>query len=228
MLQSSRVLAICLLLLLAAESEQAFKEVTLYRSFVILVSIAIATICMAPTVVARPIQQSPDSDAVLAGAQIKDDLPALPISSLQALVPLLPALPHQAPAATNSFEQAPLRPACDCQKISQGETQVRHRQQIQASLLKLQTGKKHSVHVYLANQTQKQGRILSIGEDSFVLKVAKDKPELTILYKDISWVTKEPTGGEKFGRGLGLTVGLLLLAPFWVPIALIWWASGGD
>jgi|SRR5208282_1405439 len=189
---------------------------------------AFGAIFAPPALMARGIPQSSDLPPALAATQIKEDLPLLPVSPLHPLVPLLPALPQQAPAATNTLEQARSRRACDCQKISQEEIQARHSQQLRASLLNLQSDKKHGVHVYLANQAQKRGRIISVGADSFLLKVAKDKPEITILYKDISWVTKEPTGGEKFGRDLGLTVGLVLLAPFWLPIALIWWASGGD
>ncbi len=200
----------------------------MYRSFVVFATMALAAILMAPALMARAIQQLPDLAPSLAATQIKDDLPSLLVDSHRDLLPLPPVPLQQATAVPNSSEQMPPLRSCDCQKISQEEMQVRHSQQLRASLLKLQADEKHGVHIYLANQAQKRGRIVSIGEDSFVLKVAKEKPGITILYNDISWATKEPTGGEKFGRGLGLTVGLVLLAPFWVPIALIWWATGGD
>lgn len=200
----------------------------MYRGFVVFATMVFAAIFIVPALMARPIQQSSDLASSLAVAQIKDDLPPLPVSSPRDLLPLLPAPLQQAPAAPNPSEQTRSRPACDCQKNSQEEMQVRHSQQLRASLLKLQTDKKHGVHIYLANQAQKRGHIVSVGADSFVLKVAKDKPEIAIPYRDVAWVSKEPTGGEKFGHGLELTVALVLLAPFWVPIMLLWAASGGD
>jgi hypothetical protein len=200
----------------------------LYRSFVILVMIASIAILMAPALMARAVQQSLDLAQAVADTQIKDDLPSLPVSSHRDLLPLLPAALQQAPAVPNSSEQTRARPSCDCRETHQEEMKARHSQQLKASLLKLQTDKKHGVHVYLANQVQKRGRIVSIGPDSFVLKVAKDKPEITIPYTDVGWVEKEPTGGEKFGRGLGLTVAIVVLAPLWLPLMLLWAASGGD
>jgi hypothetical protein len=221
-------LAICLPFFFAAQLEQPSREVALYRGFVVFATMVFALVFMAPALMARGTQQSPDLAPSLAVTQIKDDLYSLPVSSHRDLLPLPPAPLQQAPAAPNSSEQTLSRSSCDCREIRQEEMQERHSQQLRASLLKLQTDKKHGVHIYLANQAQKRGRIVSVGVDSFLLKVAKDKPEITILYRDISWVTKEPTGEEKFGRGLGLTVVLVLLAPFWVPIMLLWAASGGD
>jgi hypothetical protein len=200
----------------------------LHRSFVVFATMAFAAIFMASALRARATQQSSNLAPSLAVTQIKDDLPSLPVSSHRDLLPLPPVPLQQAPAAPNSSEQMPSRPSCDCREIRQKEMQERHTQQLRASLLKLQTDKKHGVHVYLANQAQKRGSIVSIAEDSFVLKVAKDKREITIPFTEVAWVKKEPSGGEKFGHGLGLTVALVLLAPFWVPIALLWAASGGD
>jgi len=200
----------------------------LYRRFVTLVMIASIAIFLAPALMARSIQQSPDLAPPVAGAQVKDDLPSLPVSPHRDLLPLLPAALQQAPAVPNSSEQKRARSTCDCRETRQEEMQARHSQQLRASLLKLQTDKKHGVRIYLANQVQKRGHIVSIGPDSFVLKVANDKPEITIPYTDVGWVKKEPTGGEKFGRGLGLTVAIVVLAPLWLPLMLLWAASGGD
>jgi hypothetical protein len=80
----------------------------------------------------------------------------------------------------------------------------------------------------MLDRSQKKGRVISVGEDSFIVMVAKGKSEITIPYKDVSWVAKEPTGGEKFGRGLGLGIALVVLAPFWLPLMLLWAASGAD
>ena len=105
---------------------------------------------------------------------------------------------------------------------------MRQSRQLRESLLRLQADKKHGIRIYMSDGSQKNGRVIYVSEDSFLVMVAKDKSEITISYKDVSWVAKEPTGGEKFGRGLGLGVALVVLAPFWLPLMLLWAASGAD
>jgi hypothetical protein len=195
----------------------------MYRGFVLFLTIVLAAILIAAVPIASAAKQSAESGPLPLTTASGDDLPSLPLGSVRDLVPLYPAAPKQAPSS-RSYPALP----CDCEQLQRNRVRVGQAQQIRESLLRLQADKKHSVRIYMLDRSQKKGRVISVSEDSFLLKVAKDKPEITIPYKQVSWVTKEQTGGEKFGRGLGLTVALVVLAPIWLPIMLLVAVSGAD
>lgn len=157
-----------------------------------------------------------------------DDLPPLPISSGRSL-DLLPPPPPQSQASSRfSCVQWPSGTPSDSRSLQQERRRRSHAHQLQETLQVIQSDKKHGVHVYLANMSQVHGRLTRIGDESFAIRTAKGKPDLELTYKDVSWVTKEPTGREKFGRGLEITGAIILLAPLIIPLALLLAAGGGD
>lgn len=157
-----------------------------------------------------------------------DDLPPLPLSSGRSL-DLLPSPPPQSQALSRfSCVQWPSATHSDCRSLQQERRRRSHAQQLKNALQVFQSDKKHGVHVYLGNMSQVHGRLTRIGDESFAIRTAKGKPELELAYKDVSWVTKEPSGGEKFGRGLKITGAMILLAPLIMPLALLFAAGGGD
>ncbi len=184
---------------------------------------AFVAIALAVVPMTNRAKQSPDSAISSVSSRNKDDLPSLPLRSPRDLVSLTPAIQRQA-----SSSGGPPALPCDCEQLQKSRVEARRTHQLRETLLSLQKDKKHGVHLYMVNQSQRRGRIVSVGEDSFLLKASKDKAAVSIPYKDVSWVRKEPTGTEKFGRDFGLGVALVLLAPFWIPLALLWAAAGGD
>lgn len=156
-----------------------------------------------------------------------DDLPPLPLSSGRSL-DLLPPPPQSQTSSRFSCVQWPSGTPSDCRSLQQRRRRRSHAQQLQETLQVLQSDKKHGVHVYLANMSQAHGRLTRIGDESFAIRTAKGKPEIELAYKDVSWVTKEPTGREKFGRGLEITGAMILLAPLIILLALLFAAGGGD
>jgi hypothetical protein len=217
----SAALATRLPFLLPAQLDLTFLEVALYRSFVIFATLAVVMHAVT-TPIASAAQQSPDSAIFPASPEIKDDLLSLPLSSRSELVPLLPAA-----VAPNCSVQIPASANCDGEQLRMGKVQAERTERLRKTLLHLQKDKRHGVHIYFLDRSQKKGRVLSVDEDSFVLKVAKDQPEITIFYKDVVEVSKEQTGPEKFNdnvwAGVDLTIELgmvVFLAPLWLPFAL--------
>jgi hypothetical protein len=195
----------------------------MYREFGFFLALVLIAILIAALPIASAAEQSTESGSLPLGAASIDDVPLLPLDSIRDLVPLYPAVPKQA-SPSQSYPTLP----CNCEQLQRNRVRVRQSQQLRESLLLLQADKKHGIRIYMLDRSQKKGRVISVGEDSFTVMVAKGKSEITIPYKDVSWVAKEPTGGEKFGRGLGLGIALVVLAPFWLPLMLLWAASGAD
>lgn len=158
----------------------------------------------------------------------QDDLSPLPLGSNRILELLPPAILRSEVSSRMTCTEWSSGIPCDCRVLAQKRYRQSHAEQLRASLHILQGDKNHSVRVYLVNHSQKKGRVISIGEDSFTIKVGKHKPDVTLSIQDVSWVTKEPNGSEKFGRGVEMTVAIILLAPFIIPIALLFAANGTD
>lgn|GEM_PF-4537654 len=195
-------------------------------------TVALSAVLCAPLLfAANATAQSTDSDlplAPLVQSVHQDDFSPLPIGSNRILEPLPPEILRSEVSSRMICTEWPSGIPCDCRVLAQKRYRQTHAEQLLASLRTLQGGKNHGVRVYLVNHSQKKGRLVSIGENSFTIKVGKHKSDVTLPFQDVSWVTKEPTGSQKFGHGVEIIAAIILLAPFIIPIALLFAATGTD
>lgn len=187
--------------------------------------------CVTLLLAANAAAQSNDSDpplAPLVQSIQQDDLSPLPIDSNRILESLPPEIMRSEVSSRIICTEWPSGIPCDCRVLAQKRFRQTHAEQLRASLHTLQGDQHHGVHVYLLNRSQKKGRVVSIGETSFTIRVGKHKPDVTLPYQDVSWVTKEPSGSEKFSRGVTMTGAVILLAPLIIPLALLLAVAGTD
>lgn len=140
---------------------------------------------------------------------------------LQSLEPL------SARAIAEAQQRAAIAPhgqePCQCPYATAQELSARRARMVREQAERLRADRKHMVRIHLLNRTDLSGQILSVGDDSFVIRARDGQKEMTIPYAGVSWMETDPTRGEKFRRGLGMTAALTVTSPLWVPwLALMW------
>ena len=109
--------------------------------------------------------------------------------------------------------------ACSLSGLASAQTprELKNAAKVRASVAKFGSGPKVRVIVLLADGDTVKGYVKSIGEDSFIVELAKNEGPLQIPYMQVKEIRKKPTTGSLIAMIAGAgaaSVGILYLTGF--------------